>query len=75
MLYLNSSTTKTSTIRPETIAFVPQILVSALLLPLALAKKDLPVCMLAQTLVFVAFNKVCTSQVCPQIDVQIFHVS
>ena len=48
----------------ESLAFVPQLLLSALLIPLALAKRNLPGAMLAQTFAFVAFNKVCTSQVC-----------
>ncbi|KAL9607172.1 MAG: hypothetical protein Q9167_007884, partial [Letrouitia subvulpina] len=44
------------------LAFLPQLLLSALCLPLALAKKDLPAIMLAQTFAFVTFNKVVTSQ-------------
>lgn len=64
LLYLNSSPGGTgSTFELERLAFLPQLLLSALLIPLALAKKDLPSTMLAQTFAFVAFNKVCTSQV------------
>jgi phosphatidylinositol glycan class M len=47
----------------ERLAFLPQLLLSAVMIPLTLAKKDLPSTMLAQTFAFVAFNKVCTSQV------------
>lgn len=46
----------------ESLAFIPQLFLSAVALPL-LAKKDLPSTMLAQTFAFVTFNKVCTSQV------------
>ena len=46
----------------ESLAFIPQLLLCTILLPLTLAKRDLPTTMLAQTLAFVTFNKVCTSQ-------------
>lgn len=48
----------------ERLAFIPQLLLSVVLIPIVLAKRDLASCMLAQTFAFVAFNKVCTSQVC-----------
>lgn len=63
LLYLSSSTLGTSRIRLESAAFIPQLFLSAIALPLMLAKKDLPSTMLAQTFAFVSFNKVCTSQV------------
>jgi phosphatidylinositol glycan class M len=64
LLYLNSSPHDTSaSFELERLAFVPQLLLSAVFIPLALAKKDLPSTMLAQTFAFVTFNKVCTSQV------------
>lgn len=47
----------------ESLAFVPQLLLSAVALPFVLAKRDLGSTMLAQTYAFVTFNKVCTSQV------------
>jgi GPI mannosyltransferase 1 subunit M len=67
LLYLSSAgSTKPSGTAPSfdfsRLAFVPQLLLSTLFLPLALAKHDLPATMLAQTFAFVTFNKVCTSQ-------------
>ncbi|KAF1949914.1 hypothetical protein CC80DRAFT_598543 [Byssothecium circinans] len=69
LLYLNSSPkadsivhVPSSSIELERLAFIPQLLLSAVMIPLALAKKDLPSTMLAQTFAFVTFNKVCTSQ-------------
>lgn len=64
LLYLKASPGgKQSTFELERLAFAPQLLLSAVMIPLALAKKDLPSTMLAQTFAFVTFNKVCTSQV------------
>ncbi|OAP62163.1 hypothetical protein AYL99_04366 [Fonsecaea erecta] len=51
-----------SSISFESFAFIPQLLLSTILIPICLAKRDLPTTMLAQTLAFVTFNKVCTSQ-------------
>jgi phosphatidylinositol glycan class M len=64
LLYLKSSPyASVSSFELERLAFVPQLLLSAVFIPLSLAKKDLPNTMLAQTFAFVSFNKVCTSQV------------
>lgn len=63
MLYMNSSPSAASSLHLESLAFLPQILLSAVIIPLALAKRDLASTMLAQTFAFVTFNKVCTSQV------------
>ncbi|KAH0566039.1 GPI mannosyltransferase 1 [Trichoglossum hirsutum] len=62
LLYLNSSPSGGSALRLESIAFVPQLFLSTIVIPLVLAKKDLASTLLAQTFTFVAFNKVCTSQ-------------
>lgn len=48
----------------ESLAFIPQLFLAVIALPLVLAKKNLATAMLAQTFAFVTFNKVCTSQVC-----------
>ncbi|KAK0714231.1 PIG-M-domain-containing protein [Apiosordaria backusii] len=66
-LYLSSSLPHVSSSSPPTfqiekLAFLPQLLLSTILIPLVLAKKSLPTAMLAQTFAFVTFNKVCTSQ-------------
>ncbi|KFX86850.1 hypothetical protein V490_08772 [Pseudogymnoascus sp. VKM F-3557] len=62
ILYLSSTASTPSYMHLESLAFIPQLFLSAIALPLLLAKKDLPSTMLAQTFSFVAFNKVCTSQ-------------
>ncbi|KAJ5342908.1 Mannosyltransferase DXD [Penicillium brevicompactum] len=46
----------------EALAFIPQLVLVVVALPLVLAKKSLTTAMLAQTFAFVTFNKVCTSQ-------------
>ncbi|KAL9064250.1 MAG: hypothetical protein Q9161_009004 [Pseudevernia consocians] len=63
LLHLSSAMpSSTGSIKFESLAFVPQLVLSAVFIPLALTKKDLAGTMLAQTFAFVAFNKVCTSQ-------------
>lgn len=46
----------------EKVAFVPQIALSAIIIPLSLAQTNLIPCLFIQTLTFVTFNKVITSQ-------------
>ena len=72
LLYLSSSTPKSANpgsflrvLKFESLAFIPQLGLSAVLIPLVLGRKDLPGTMLAQTWAFVGLNKVCTSQVSP----------
>lgn len=64
LLYLSSASPSSSNSRIsfESLAFVPQLLLTLVLIPLATARIDLPATLLAQTLAFVTFNKVCTSQ-------------
>ncbi|OHE99892.1 FHA domain-containing protein [Colletotrichum orchidophilum] len=57
LLYLTSAFPSTATIRIESVAFLPQILLSTMLIPFGLAKKDLATSMMAQTFAFVTFNK------------------
>lgn len=64
LLYQSSSSPNTGRFPFDTLAFGPQLALSAFLIPICLSKKDLPGAMLAQTFAFVSFNKVCTSQVC-----------
>jgi hypothetical protein len=63
LLHLSSQQPSDARFRIESLAFLPQILLSLVVMPLLLAKKDLASTMLAQTFAFVTFNKVCTSQV------------
>ncbi|OOQ83736.1 GPI mannosyltransferase 1 [Penicillium brasilianum] len=60
LLYLASA--GGASYRFETLAFLPQLLLAVVAIPLVLAKKNLATAMLAQTFAFVTFNKVCTSQ-------------
>ncbi|KHN94535.1 Mannosyltransferase, DXD [Metarhizium album ARSEF 1941] len=62
VLYLRSSAPHTSFLHAESLAFLPQLSLSCVLIPFVLAKKDLATTMMAQTFAFVTFNKVCTSQ-------------
>ncbi len=66
LLYLSSAKTSGSThlssLRFESLAFIPQLVLSTVLIPISISKSSLPRAMLAQTFAFVTFNKVCTSQ-------------
>ncbi|KAI9785567.1 MAG: GPI mannosyltransferase 1 [Peltula sp. TS41687] len=62
LLHLKSASPSTSNLHFESLAFLPQLFLSAFAIPLVLAKEDLASTMLAQTFAFVTFNKVCTSQ-------------
>ncbi|CAI7608070.1 unnamed protein product [Penicillium manginii] len=55
LLYLTS--TGAAGFQFESLAFLPQLILSVVALPLALAKKNLATAMLAQTFAFVTFNK------------------
>lgn len=64
LLYLSASGDVDSGF--ERLAFLPQLFLGVVAIPLVLGKRgDLTGTMLAQTFAFVGFNKVCTSQVCP----------
>lgn len=69
LLYLSSSQigspdSTSLSLSFERLAFVPQLLLSTILIPFTLSrtKSHLPATLLSQTLAFVTFNKVCTSQ-------------
>ncbi|KKA29851.1 hypothetical protein TD95_000441 [Thielaviopsis punctulata] len=62
LLYLSSAFPGSSSFKIESLAFLPQLLLSGILIPLVVAKRDLATSMMAQTFAFVTFNKVCTSQ-------------
>ncbi|KAK4545482.1 GPI mannosyltransferase 1 [Oleoguttula mirabilis] len=63
VLHANSANpAEAAGLRIESLAFIPQLFLSVLAIPVLLAKKDLASTMLAQTFAFVTFNKVCTSQ-------------
>ncbi|KAI9682004.1 MAG: GPI mannosyltransferase 1 [Caeruleum heppii] len=62
LLHLHSSGPPSKNLPLESMAFLPQLLLSAVIIPICLAKKNLTTTMLAQTFAFVTFNKVCTSQ-------------
>ncbi|KAL1998459.1 hypothetical protein VTN02DRAFT_6151 [Thermoascus thermophilus] len=64
LLYLSAAAAANTDakVNVESLAFIPQLLLAAVLIPVVLGKKSLPGTMLAQTFAFVAFNKVCTSQ-------------
>ena len=73
LLHLSSAVpSATGAVKFESLAFIPQLALSAVMIPLVLAKKDLAGTMLAQTFAFVAFNKVCTSQVREQSFLKVF---
>ncbi|KAG7666356.1 GPI14 [[Candida] subhashii] len=65
-LYYKSAITSTTTTNNfqdiEKFAFIPQLLISAIILPLTFAKQDLISSLFLQTFAFVTFNKVMTSQ-------------
>ena len=61
-LYLASAMPKQA-FSISSLAFLPQLLLAGVVIPLALVGRDLATTMFAQTFAFVAFNKVCTSQV------------
>jgi phosphatidylinositol glycan class M len=76
-LYLTSAETTVSSssgLRVESIAFLPQLLLACVLIPLTIAKKDLASTMLAQTFAFVTFNKVCTSQVSSEVGLRALYL-
>lgn len=70
VLHLDSARSRTVGLEVESLAFIPQLTMAVLVIPMMLANKNLASTMLAQTLAFVTFNKVCTSQVSDNIPIQ-----
>ncbi|ODQ80563.1 glycosyltransferase family 50 protein [Babjeviella inositovora NRRL Y-12698] len=64
LLYFNSAIVQhtTSILSIEKLAFIPQLFVSGVLIPLIFAQDDFVSCLFLQTFAFVTFNKVITSQ-------------
>lgn len=64
LLYMGSSPVVTAAdgIEASRWAFIPQLGLSGVVIPLAFAKRDIIKTMFVQTVIFVTFNKVCTSQ-------------
>ncbi|KAI5955094.1 GPI14 [Candida jiufengensis] len=62
LLYYKSALPTSTNLDIEKLAFLPQLIISAIIIPLLLAKKDLLSCLFIQTFAFVTFNKVITSQ-------------
>lgn len=62
VLYYKSALPASSNIDIETLAFIPQLLLAGIIIPLIFAKQDLLSCLFLQTFTFVTFNKVITSQ-------------
>ncbi|CAI5759325.1 unnamed protein product [Candida verbasci] len=61
-LYYKSALTSIDTFDIEKIVFIPQLALSAIIVPLVLARVDLLSSLFIQTFIFVTFNKVMTSQ-------------
>jgi GPI mannosyltransferase 1 subunit M len=61
-LYLSSALPK-QLLSITSLEFIPQLILTGIMIPLVLYGKDLATTMFTQTFVFVTFNKVCTSQV------------
>lgn len=64
LLYYKSSITNATGIvqNIEKFAFIPQLLISGILIPLKFGTRDFVSCLFLQTFAFVTFNKVITSQ-------------
>ncbi|KAG5438821.1 hypothetical protein PCANB_002541 [Pneumocystis canis] len=62
LYYTSSSVESFFHIPISLVSFIPQMLLSTCLIPVAFAKKNLPGSIFSQTFAFVTFNKVCTSQ-------------